>query len=286
MPKLNHCNDLETLRQKLQEGRKGIRSTIIICGGTGCQATKCLSVVDAVKKEIVKQGLDKQVLLRTTGCHGFCEQGPLMVVEPGNFFYCHLTAADAQEIVSSTLKNGKVVDRLLYTDPLTGKKIKTEADIPFYSAQDRQLLKYSKLLNPCSIDDYIAIGGYTALVKTLTGIAPKTVIEEIKSSGLRGRGGGGFPTGRKWAEARSMTADEKYVVCNADEGDPGAYMDRCVLEANPHLIIEGMMIGAWAIGARQGYIYVRKEYPLAVDHIKTKQQMAMNPKQYSTQTNS
>ena len=190
MHKLNHCSDLETLRQKLTEDRKGIRSTVIICGGTGCQATKCLSVVDAVKKEIVKQGLDHEVLLRTTGCHGFCEQGPLMVVEPGNFFYCHLTIADAQEIVTSTLKKGKVIDRLLYTDPLTGKKIKTEADIPFYSAQDRQLLKYSKLLDPCSIEDYIAVGVYKALAKVLTGIAPKTVIEEIKSSGLRCRGGG------------------------------------------------------------------------------------------------
>ena len=266
MHKLHHCSELETLRQKLQEDKKGIQSTVIICGGTGCQATRCLSVVDAVKKEIVKQGLGHEVLLRTTGCHGFCEQGPLMVVEPGNFFYCHLTAADAQEIVASTLKNGEVVDRLLYTDPLTGKKIKTEAEIPFYSAQDRQILKYSKLLDPCSIKDYIAVGGYKALVKSLTGIAPKTVIEEIKSSGLRGRGGGGFPTGRKWAEARSVPEDEKYVVCNADEGDPGAYMDRCVLEANPHLVIEGMMIGAWAVGARQGYIYVRNEYPLAVKH--------------------
>jgi NADH-quinone oxidoreductase subunit F len=139
-------------------------------------------------------------------------------------------------------------------------------EIPFYQVQDRQLLAYNKWVDPCSIDDYIAVGGYKALVKTLTGIAPKTVIEEIKSSGLRGRGGGGFPTGRKWAEARSVPEDEKYVVCNADEGDPGAYMDRCVLESNPHLVIEGMMIGAWAVGARQGYIYVRNEYPLAVQH--------------------
>ena len=266
MRKLEHFEELENLRGKVVAQREKIRSTVIICGGSGCQATRCLSVIDAVKKEIVKQGLDHEVLLRTTGCHGFCEQGPLMVVEPGNFFYCHLAAADAQEIVTSTLKNGEVVDRLLYADPRTGKKIKTEAEIPFYSAQDRQLLKYNKLLDPCSIEDYIAVGGYKALVKTLTGIAPKTVIEEIKSSGLRGRGGGGFPTGRKWAEARSVPEDEKYVVCNADEGDPGAYMDRCVLEANPHLVIEGMMIGAWAVGARQGYIYVRNEYPLAVQH--------------------
>ena len=266
MPKLNHCSDLEALRQKLQEDRKCIQSTIIIPNGTCCQASNSPAVINAIRKELARQGMDKNVQVHLTGCHGFCEQEPMILFEPGNLIYCHVTPEDAKEIVARTVKNGDIIERLLYTDPVSGKKFRTETEIPFYQAQDRQLLAYNKWVDPCSIEDYIAVGGYKALVKTLTGIAPKTVIEEIKSSGLRGRGGGGFPTGRKWAEARSVPEDEKYVVCNADEGDPGAYMDRCVLESNPHLVIEGMMIGAWAVGARQGYIYVRNEYPLAVQH--------------------
>ncbi|MFH1079800.1 MAG: NADH-ubiquinone oxidoreductase-F iron-sulfur binding region domain-containing protein [Pseudomonadota bacterium] len=268
MRRLEHFDQLASFRNQLEAKRETSHCTVIICGGTGCQATKCLAVIDAMEKEITRQGLDKEVSLRKTGCHGFCEQGPLMVVEPGNLFYCHLSAADAHEIVARTLKGGEVIERLLYTDPLTGRKIKFETDIPFYQAQDRQLLKYSKLLDPCSIEDYIVMGGYKALAKTLTSIAPRTVVEEVKSSGLRGRGGGGFPTGRKWTEARLAQGDEKYIICNADEGDPGAYMDRCLLEANPHLVLEGMLIGAWAVGSCQGYIYVRKEYPLAVKHAK------------------
>lgn len=274
MRRLMNLKDMDKLREQIQAKRERVHSTIIVCGGTGCQATRCLTVIDAVKKELVRQGLEKEVLLRTTGCHGFCEQGPIMVIEPGNFFYCHLTPADVREIISATVKNSEVIERLLYRDPVTGKAVRTEAEIPFYQAQDRQLLSGNKWIDPCSIEDYIYMGGYGALVKTLTSVAPKTVIEEVKSAGLRGRGGGGFPTGRKWVEARSTPGDEKYVICNADEGDPGAYMDRCLLEANPHLILEGMMIGAWAVGAHQGYIYVRKEYPLAVKHARLAVQQA------------
>jgi NADH:ubiquinone oxidoreductase subunit F (NADH-binding)/(2Fe-2S) ferredoxin/NAD-dependent dihydropyrimidine dehydrogenase PreA subunit len=266
MRKLNHSSDLEGFRQKLLEERKDITSTIIIPNGTCCQAANSLAVIKAILQEIAKQGVDKNVQVHLTGCHGFCEQEPMILFEQGNIIYCRVTPDDAREIVAKTVKGGEIIERLLYTDPVSGKQARSEAEIPFYQAQDRQLLQYNKWVDPRSIKDFIAIGGYKALVKTLDSISPKTVIEEVRSSGLRGRGGGGFPTGRKWAEARSAPSDEKYVICNADEGDPGAYMDRCLLESNPHLVIEGMMIGAWAVGAQKGYIYVRNEYPLAVQH--------------------
>jgi len=268
MTKINTISDLEALRKRLLDDRKKFRATLTVCGGTGCQASHSRAVIDAVKDELVKQGLEKSVHLRATGCHGFCEQGPLVVIEPGNIFYCHVLPDDVQEIFAKTVRNGEVIERLLYTDPVSGELIHTESEIPFYRTQNRHLLAQNQQVDPCSIEDYIAIGGYSALGKTLSGIAPKEVIQEIKASGLRGRGGGGFPTGRKWAECREAPGDEKYVICNADEGDPGAYMDRCLLEGNPHMVLEGMMIGAWAIGARQGYVYVRNEYPLAVKHIR------------------
>lgn len=266
MRKLKGLSNLESLRKKLLAERKRIRSTIVICGGTGCQASKSPEVIAAIKEEMIRQVMEKKVHVRATGCHGFCEQGPIMVFEPGGLFYCHVKAEDAKDIVARTVKKGKVINRLLYSDPVSGKKVRTEAEIPFYQAQDRQLLNHNRSIDPCAIEDYIAIGGYAALAKTIAGIKPEAVVAEIKASGLRGRGGAGFPTGRKWDECAEAPGDEKYVVCNADEGDPGAYMDRCLLEANPHIILEGMMIGAWAIGASTGYIYVRNEYPLAVRH--------------------
>ena len=268
MNKINTISDLEDLREALENYRKSFRATINLCGGTGCQASRARDLIKSVKDELLKQGLEKSVLVRATGCHGFCEQGPIVVLEPGNTFYCHVLPDDAQEIIAKTVCKGEVIERLLYTDPVSGETIRTESDIPFYRAQDRQLLAQNRMIDPCSIEDYIAIDGYSAIAKTLAGIAPDTVIEEIKASGLRGRGGGGFPTGSKWAECREAPGDEKYVICNADEGDPGAYMDRSLLEGNPHLVLEGMMIGAWAIGAGQGYVYVRNEYPLAVEHIR------------------
>jgi len=268
MAKVNTLKKLEALRNKILNNREKYRATIVICGGTGCQASRSGDVISEIKKELDNHGLNGSVCLRTTGCHGFCEQGPLMVIEPDNLFYCHVSPRDVSEIVSKTILNNEIVERLLYTDPVTGKLIKTESDIPFYRAQDRHILAQNRQVDPCSIEDYIAIGGYAALGKTLFEISPESVVQEIKDSGLRGRGGGGFPTGRKWDECRNAPGDEKYVICNADEGDPGAYMDRCVLEGNPHLVLEGMMIGAWAIGAGQGYVYVRNEYPLAVEHIR------------------
>jgi NADH:ubiquinone oxidoreductase subunit F (NADH-binding)/(2Fe-2S) ferredoxin len=266
MPKISTINDLETLRQQLQAEQKKIQATITMCAGTGCQASSSRVVLDALKHELNKNGFKDTIRIRATGCHGFCEQGPIMIFDPGNIFYCHVTPDDVPEIVSKTIFTREVIDRLLYVDPVSGKKVHTEAEIPFYRAQDRHLLAMNRQVDPCFLEDYIAIGGYTALAKTIGKINPEEVIEEIKASGLRGRGGGGFPTGQKWTECREAPEDEKYVICNADEGDPGAYMDRCVLEGNPQLVLEGMMIGAWAIGAQKGYIYVRNEYPLAVKH--------------------
>jgi NADH-quinone oxidoreductase subunit F len=236
------------------------------CDGPGCQASESRAVIAAIRNELSQQGLDGKVRLRATGCHGFCEQGPLVVIEPGNICYCHVAPDDAFEIVYQTVAKGEMIERLLYTDPVSGEKARTESEIPFYSRQDPQLLSLNRLVDPCSIEDYIAAGGYSALAGVLDRVAPEDIIKEIEASGLRGRGGGGFPTGRKWTECREAPGDEKYVICNADEGDPGAYMDRGVLEGNPHLVLEGMMIGAWAVGAHKGYIYVRNEYPLAVEH--------------------
>ncbi|MFC1986343.1 NADH-ubiquinone oxidoreductase-F iron-sulfur binding region domain-containing protein [Chloroflexota bacterium] len=266
MPRLNSYRELEHLREQLREQRQIITTTVMVCGGTGCQASNSRAVIDAVKNELSQQGLEQNVRLCVTGCHGFCEQGPVMVIEPGNVFYCHVSPDDAFEIVYQTVMKGELVDRLLYTDPVSGEKVRTETEIPFYRAQDRQILSQNRMVDPCSIEDYIVSGGYSALTRVLNGVAPEEIINEIKFSGLRGRGGGGFPTGRKWNECMEAPGDEKYVICNADEGDPGAYMDRCVLEGNPHLVLEGMMIGARAVGARKGYIYVRNEYPLAVKH--------------------
>ena len=268
MARLNSYRELDHLRESLREQRQHIKHTVMICGGPGCQMSHSEGLLDAMKQELTSQGLDGSVALRVTGCHGFCEQGPVMVIEPGNIFYCHVSSQDAFEIVSQTLLRSEVIERLLYTDPASGEKIRTEAEIPFYRSQDQQLLAYNRLVDPCSIEDYLVAGGYSALSKVLQGVAPADVIKEITASGLRGRGGGGFPTGRKWLESYQAPGDEKYVICNADEGDPGAYMDRGVLEGNPHLVLEGMMIGAWAVGAQQGYVYVRNEYPLAVKHSK------------------
>ncbi len=266
MSRLNSSRELEHLREQLREKRKNITTTLMVCGGTGCQASESRAVVDAVREELSRQGLDKSVRLCVTGCHGFCEQGPVMVIEPSNVFYCHVSPEDAFEIVHQTVTRGELIERLLYIDPASGQKARTESGIPFYEAQDRQILSQNRMIDPCSIEDYIVAGGYSALTRVLNGMAPDEIIKEIKASGLRGRGGGGFPTGRKWSECQETPGDEKYVICNADEGDPGAYMDRCVLEGNPHLVLEGMMIGARAVGARKGYIYVRNEYPLAVKH--------------------
>ncbi len=268
MHKLSTASELAALRGALLTLRQETTKCITMCGGTGCQASGCLAVVDAVEAELERQGFADEVKVRVTGCHGFCEQGPLMVIEPGKVFYCRVKPEDAEEIVSRTIGEGELVEELLYVDPVSGERMRSEDQIPFYAAQEQVLLGQNKQIDPKSIDDYIANGGYVALAKVLDRADPVGVIEEVKASGLRGRGGGGFPTGKKWETCRAATNGEgKYVICNADEGDPGAYMDRSILEGNPHAILEGMLIGAFAIGAGEGYVYVRNEYPLAVDHV-------------------
>jgi NADH-quinone oxidoreductase subunit F len=241
----------------------------IVCGGPGCNAAGCQAVAACLSQELARDGIGVKVKVRTTGCHGFCEQGPLMVIEPESVLYCRVKPEDIPEIVSQTLGKGKIIDRLLYTDPGTGKRIAREGDVPFYKAQDRALLGRNKLMDPSDIGDYISQGGYASFIKALTSMRPEEVISTITASELRGRGGAGFPTGRKWEECRKAAGRPKYVICNADEGDPGAFMDRCILEGNPHSVIEGMLIGAFAIGAEHGFIYVRNEYPIAVMNSRT-----------------
>jgi NADH-quinone oxidoreductase subunit F len=264
MPKLTSPAELVQLQKQLQQEQKQNDVTVTLCSGTGCQASGSQPVHTALKKELNNKGLSDKVLVRATGCHGFCEHGPLMVIEPGNIFYCGLKADDVSTIVMETIIGGKVVDRFLYEDPVSGKKIVKESDIPFYQDQNRVLLGMNRQIDPLNMEDYISIGGYSALSKALTSMKPERIIAEIKEAYLRGRGGGGFPTAKKWETTRKAPGSEKYLICNADEGDPGAYMNRSVLEGNPHSVIEGMLIGAYAIGAHRGFIYVRTEYPLAV----------------------
>jgi len=274
LKKVKSVQGLHRLAEHFKKENSRYKKIVTLCTGTGCCASRCLEVGAMLKKELERLRLDKDVKIRTTGCHGFCEQGPLMVIEPGNIFYCHVTTEDVRGIVRDTLEKNKVIERLLYLDTVTDTRITHDEDIPFYSAQERSLLSQNKHLDPCDIGDYIAQGGYKAFVKALTVMTPESIIKEIKKSGLRGRGGGGFPTGKKWESCRKAHGEPKFVICNADEGDPGAYMDRCVLEGNPHAVIEGMLIGALTIGARHGYIYVRNEYPLAVKHSKIAVQQA------------
>jgi NADH-quinone oxidoreductase subunit F len=267
MKKIKTANQLEDIRKSILEKRDANRPCITICGGTGCHAYACEEVIAAFKEEIEKQGLKTKVDIRITGCHGFCERGPLVVFHPEGIFYQQVKPEDVPEIVSETIIQNRIIDRLLYVDPRTNKKIKYENEIPFYKKQKRLIFGNNGKIDPTDITDYIAIDGYSSLAKVLSGISSKEVIEEISKAGLRGRGGAGFPTGRKWKLGREAVGETKYIICNADEGDPGAYMDRSLLEGNPHSVLEGMIIGAWVIGANKGYIYVRNEYPLAVKNV-------------------
>jgi NADH:ubiquinone oxidoreductase subunit F (NADH-binding)/(2Fe-2S) ferredoxin/NAD-dependent dihydropyrimidine dehydrogenase PreA subunit len=217
-----------------------------------------------LEEEIKLQGLAERVQVKKTGCHGFCEQGPIIVVEPEKIFYCQTKESDIKEIVESHLVGGKPVERLFYISPTTGKSIPKYDDIPFYSRQHRVIYRNCGHIDPENIDDYIAKGGYKGLRKALLEMTPDEIIKEVMDSGLRGRGGAGFPTGRKWKFTRDAAGDQKYVICNGDEGDPGAYMDRGLLEGDPHSVLEGMIIGAYAIGANEGFAYVRDEYPIAL----------------------
>ena len=265
--KLKSVNDLTSLRETIRAKRDPDNLCISVCSGTGCHASGCVAVTEKLRETLKEKNLEDTVDVRTTGCHGFCEKGPIMVIFPSDIFYQMVTPDDVEEIITETIVNNRIVNRLLYTDPVGGKTITYERDVPFYSRQKRVLFGNNGLIDPENIEEYIAVDGYCALEKVLQSMTPEEVISEVKQSGLRGRGGAGFPTWRKWDIARNAKGDTKYIVCNADEGDPGAYMDRSLLEGNPHAVLEGMLIGAYTVGAKQGYIYVRHEYPLAVENV-------------------
>ncbi|MDD3677843.1 MAG: NADH-quinone oxidoreductase subunit NuoF [Dehalococcoidales bacterium] len=247
--------------------------TIFICEGTGCVSGKSHEIRLALEQKIAEQGLSN-VKIDFTGCHGFCEQGPIAIIEPDDIFYTRLTVEDVDEIVQSHFIEGKPVERLFFKDPVSGKAIPLYKDINFYRKQQRIILRNCGHINPEKIEDYIEREGYNALKTVLGKMTPSQVIEEIKKSGLRGRGGAGFPTGMKWEFCQKEQSDIKYMICNADEGDPGAFMDRSIMEADPHTVIEGMTIAAYAIGANEGYIYIRAEYPLAVKRLRIALQQA------------
>ena len=244
------------------------RSHVLVCGGTGCTSSGAQEVMDGFRKELKARGLDNEVLVVPTGCHGMCEMGPIVVVYPEGTFYCRVTAADVKEITEEHLFKGRVVDRLLYSgEEVTS--VPNYKEIPFYGKQERIALANCGYINPDNIEEYIARDGYAALAKALTEMTPEGIIEQVKTSGLRGRGGGGFPTGLKWSFCARSQGEKKYVICNADEGDPGAFMDRSILEGDPHAVLEGMLLGAYAMGANEGYIYCRAEYPLAIKRLNT-----------------
>lgn len=244
------------------------RSHVLVCGGTGCTSSGSAKIIESLQAEIKKNGLSTEVAVVQTGCHGLCALGPIVIIYPEATFYAEVKAEDIPEIVSEHLLKGRIVTRLLYKEMVTDSGIKSLNDTDFYKKQHRIALRNCGVINPENIDEYIGTNGYEALGKVLTEYTPDQVIQSILDSGLRGRGGGGFPTGLKWKLAKGNDADQKYVCCNADEGDPGAFMDRSVLEGDPHVVLEAMAIAGYAIGASQGYIYVRAEYPIAVERLK------------------
>jgi len=265
--RINSPEDLEKLRNEIIAKSKAEKRVVSVCMGTGCIALGADVMMDALEKEVEKDGLKGKVEIKKVGCVGFCEQGPIIIIYPEEICYLKVKPEDVPDIVSKTLVEGKIVERLVYTDPNTGEKIPKLGEIPFYKHQHRLLLANNGRIDPRSIEDYIAVGGYKALAKALFEMKPEEIIEEIKASNLRGRGGAGFPTGIKWETTRNAPGEPKYVIVNCDEGDPGAFMDRALMEGNPHSVLEGLIIGAYAIGAHEGFVYVREEYPMAAENI-------------------
>ncbi|HUL39010.1 MAG TPA: NADH-quinone oxidoreductase subunit NuoF [Methanomassiliicoccales archaeon] len=265
--RLYNLQELEALRQSIIQKKDPNKPRISVCSGTGCSASGEKKVHEAFRDELKKLGAENRVEVKTTGCPGPCQLGPIVVLYPEGTFYHSVKAEQVPDIVEKTVLKGEVLEDLLYTDPATNRKVFHEKDVPFYAKQMRNILGNNGLLEPASIEDYIGLGGFAALAKVLGEMRPDQVIDLVKKAGLRGRGGAGFPTGLKWEAARRSSGNPKYVVCNADEGDPGAYMNRSVLEGNPFSVLEGMIIGAYAIGSIEGYFYVRAEYPLAVKNI-------------------
>jgi len=275
--KLTSAEDLEAFRQQVRAGDDPDARCVRVCLGTGCTAKGAPKVLERFQQ--AAQELEPGAVTvrnKCTGCHGFCERGPIVVVDPGNIFYQNVKEEDVAEIWRESVIGGRPVERLLYKDDVTGEVAVKPDDIPFYRAQHRIVLALNGVIDPTKIEEYIAAGGYAALAKVLTSMEPDEVIDQVTRSGLRGRGGGGFPTGRKWRSARSAHGEPKYVIANGDEGDPGAFMDRSLMEGVPHAVLEGMIIGAYAVGSSQGYIYVRNEYPLAVKHLTTALRQAKN----------
>ncbi len=274
-----HTVNLTAIAEQYRVAVQGLAQRVIVCAGTGCVANGALKVLAALEKAIREAGLPVTTQLKVeekpqgtfvshSGCQGFCQMGPLVTILPANILYCKVKPEDVPEIVLGTLQRGEVIDRLLYQDPSTGKHCRGADEITFYKRQSRSVLRECGLVDPDDIREYIAHGGYEGARKAWLDLKPEAVCEEVTVSGLRGRGGGGFPTGKKWELTRVQPGPKKYVICNGDEGDPGAFMDRSVMEGNPHSVIEGMMIAARAIGADEGYVYVRAEYPLAVKRIR------------------
>jgi len=269
MAKIKSPTTLEKYRQEILKKREHYKTVVSVCGGPGCHAQNCNEIYEALKLSIEENGLARSVAIKKTGCHGFCEMGPIVVIQPAGIFYKKISLHDVPTIVEKTLTEGEIVEELLYPDPDNGKAITKESKVPFYAKQKRLLMSEHEFIDPCNIEDYIARGGYSALAKAIFEMEPTEVIDEVEKAGLRGRGGAGFPAASKWKAARKAVARDgiKYVLCNADEGDPGAYMDRSLLEGNPHSVLEGMLIGAYGIGATEGFVYVRHEYPLTVENL-------------------
>ncbi len=268
--RIKSVKSLKSAARRACAERRKLKTEVLVCAGTGCLANGSLDVARSLESTIRRRKLDAKLKLglKKTGCHGFCEKGPLVVIQPKGIFYNRVKPRDVKEIVEKTLMKGEIVKRLLYRDPNTKKRVEEYRDIPFYNKQVRIALRNIGRIDPADIDDYIAAGGYAGLAKALTEMTPGKVVGAVTKSGLRGRGGGGFPTGRKWQTCRKASSNgTRYVLCNADEGDPGAFMDRSICEGDPHAVLEGMVIGAYAVGASEGYIYVREEYPLAVRHL-------------------
>jgi NADH:ubiquinone oxidoreductase subunit F (NADH-binding)/(2Fe-2S) ferredoxin/NAD-dependent dihydropyrimidine dehydrogenase PreA subunit len=245
----------------------GFQSHLMLCAGTGCVSNGAFEVKKALEQEIAKHGLENEIAVVITGCNGFCAQGPILVVQPEGIFYQRLDVKNVPKLIEEHFVKGNPVKELMYTPPGGEEPIPLMSDIDFFKKQVNIALRNRGLINPERIDDYIARDGYKALSKVLSSLTPESVVGEVKSSGLRGRGGAGFPTGLKWEKTRAAQGDVKYVVCNADEGDPGAFMDRSIIESDPHSVLEGMAIGAYAIGAKKGFVYIRAEYPLAVQRL-------------------
>ncbi len=267
MSAFNAAKGKLALRSTAEHDINSVKKDILCCGGTGCHASNAQELMDNLNKYIKENGLENDVRVVQTGCFGFCAQGPIVKIMPDNVFYVQVTPDDAKEIVESHIVNKKLVERLLFVEPLHKERVQDYAKMSFYAKQQRISLRNCGLLNPEDIEEYIANDGYQALAKCLFNMTTDQVVQEVLNSGICGRGGAGFPTGMKWKIAAGVKAEEKYIVCNADEGDPGAFMDRSIMEGDPHSIIEAMAIGAYAIGAQQGLVYIRAEYPLAVNRL-------------------